>query len=420
MSAPQKPTFVIVGANLAGGAAAIALRDRGFDGRLILIGAEAHPPYERPPLSKAYLRGETMLDDAILHPVEWYGANGVELLLATRAERVDPHDKVVLLQRPGADRTVPYDKVLIATGARNRRFDAPGSDLPGVFQLRTPEDADRIRARAAEASTAVVVGAGFIGCEVAASLRAKGLQVDVIDRGDVPLQRVLGEDVGRVIEHVHLDHGVRFHHRQQVARIQGSEAAGVQRIVTTSGDTFEADLVVVGVGVEPVTDVVDGTGIATGNGILTDAYLRTNVPDVFAAGDVADHDDPVFGRHVRVEHWDNALKGGAAAARNMLGDDVAYDEPHWFWSDQFDMELQYAGFATRWDRFVVRGSIEGRRFVGFYLADGIVRGVVGMNRGRDVRRSLPLVKAALPVDPADLADDDVDLRELAARVGAGR
>jgi 3-phenylpropionate/trans-cinnamate dioxygenase ferredoxin reductase subunit len=361
-----------------------------------------------------------MLDDAILHPVEWYGANGVELLLATRAERVDPHDKVVLLQRPGADRTVPYDKVLIATGARNRRFDAPGSDLPGVFQLRTPEDADRIRARAAEASTAVVVGAGFIGCEVAASLRAKGLQVDVIDRGDVPLQRVLGEDVGRVIEHVHLDHGVRFHHRQQVARIQGSEAAGVQRIVTTSGDTFEADLVVVGVGVEPVTDVVDGTGIATGNGILTDAYLRTNVPDVFAAGDVADHDDPVFGRHVRVEHWDNALKGGAAAARNMLGDDVAYDEPHWFWSDQFDMELQYAGFATRWDRFVVRGSIEGRRFVGFYLADGIVRGVVGMNRGRDVRRSLPLVKAALPVDPADLADDDVDLRELAARVGAGR
>jgi 3-phenylpropionate/trans-cinnamate dioxygenase ferredoxin reductase subunit len=219
---------------------------------------------------------------------------------------------------------------------------------------------------------------------------------------------------------VHLEHGVRFHHGQQVARIQGSEAAGVQRIVTSSGDTFEADLVVVGVGVEPVTDVVDGTGIATGNGILTDAYLRTNVPHVFAAGDVADHDDPVFGRHVRVEHWDNALKGGAAAARNMLGDEVAYDEPHWFWSDQFDMELQYAGFATRWDRFVVRGSIEERRFVGFYLADGIVRGVVGMNRGRDVRRSLPLVKAAQPVDPADLADDDVDLRELAARVGAGR
>jgi 3-phenylpropionate/trans-cinnamate dioxygenase ferredoxin reductase subunit len=359
------------------------------------------------------------LDDAILHPAGWYEANAVELLLGTRAERVDPREKAVLLERPGSDGRVAYDKLLIATGARNRRFEAPGSDLPGVFQLRTPEDADRIRDRAARASSAVVVGAGFIGCEVAASLRATGLRVDVVDRGAVPLQRVLGEDVGRAVGAVHLDHGVRFHHGQRVERIDGSPADGVERVVTDAGTRLDADLVVVGVGVEPVTDVVEGTDIATGDGILTDAYLRTNVPDVFAAGDVANHDHPVFGRHLRVEHWDNALRGGAAAAHNMLGDDVAYDEPHWFWSDQFDTELQYGGFATRWDGFIVRGSIEERRFVGFYVADGIVRGVVGMNRGRDVRRSLPLVRAALPVDPAALADESVDLKELAARVGAG-
>jgi len=414
---PNRLTFVIVGANLAGGSATALLRDRGFDGRLVLIGAEAHPPYERPPLSKAYLRGETTFDDAVLHPQEWYAAHDVDLLLGTRAVSVDVRERVVRLDDP-ASTAVAYDRLLIATGARNRRFDPPGRDLDGVFQLRTREDADRIRARAARASKAVIVGAGFIGCEVAASLRTVGLGVDVIDAGGVAMERVLGPTAGRALEAVHLDHGVRFHHGQRVERFDGSRSAGVERVTTDAGTVIGCDLVVVGVGVEPATDIALNSGIALDNGIVTDAHLRTNVPDVFAAGDVANSFDPVFGRHVRVEHWDNALKGGAAAARSMLGDDVPYDEPHWFWSDQFDAEIQYAGMALRWDEFLVRGSVAERSFVGFYLADGIVRGVVGMNRGRDVRRSLALVKAGGPVDAADLLDPGVDLKDLAAGLGA--
>lgn len=409
---------MIVGANLAGGAATVALRERGFDGRVVVIGAEPHPPYERPPLSKAYLRGETPFDDAVLHPAEWYEENDVELLLETRASSVDVTDRVVRIDDRSST-AIAYDRLLIATGARNRRFDPPGRDLDGVFQLRTREDADRIRERVARASKAAVVGAGFIGCEVAASLRTIGLDVDVIDSGQIPLERVLGPEAGRALEAVHLDHGVRFHHGQRVERFDGTGSDGVDRVTTDAGTVIACDLVVVGVGVEPVTELAVNTGIAVDNGIVTDALLRTNVPDVFAAGDVANSFDPVFGRHLRVEHWDNALKGGAAAARSMLGDVAPYDEPHWFWSDQFDEEIQYAGMAPTWDQFLVRGNVAERSFVGFYLAEGIVRGVVGMNRGRDVRRSLPLVSAGRPVDPADLLDPDVDLKDLALGAGAG-
>ena len=420
MTTDARRTFAVIGANLAGGAAVAGLRERGFDGRIVLIGAEQHPPYERPPLSKAYLRGERAFEDAILHPAEWYRDNDVDARFGVRATAIDPSAATVHLDDGS---TVAYDRALIATGARNRAFDVPGRDLDGVFQLRTLEDADRIRERAAPGARAVIVGAGFIGCEVAASLRHLGVEIEILDRGDVALQRVLGDEAGAMVERLHVEHGVRFRHQSSAERFEGTPASGLQSVITTDGERIECDLAVVGVGVEPVTDVVAGTGIRTENGIVTDRFLRTSAPDVFAAGDVANAESAIFGRHLRVEHWDNAIKSGGVAARNMLGEATPYDEVHWFWSDQYDVEMQYAGHALEWDRFMVWGSIEDRDFLGFYIHQGIVRGVLGVNRGRDVRRSMALVRAASPIDEGDLLralDEGVDLRALASTIGAAR
>ena len=420
MSADRRRTVAVIGANLTGGAAVAGLRDRGFEGRIVLIGAEPHPPYERPPLSKAYLRGEREFDDAILHPQDWYADNDVDARFGVRATRLDTDASAIDLDDGS---TVTYDVALIATGARNRTFDVPGMDLDGVFQLRTREDADRIRERARPGARAIVVGAGFIGCEVAASLRHLGVEIEVLDRGDVALQRVLGREAGGMVERLHLDHGVGFRHHAGAERFEGSPVAGLQAVITTQGERIECDLAVVGVGVEPVTDLVAGTAIQTDNGIVTDRFLRTSVPNVFAAGDVANIESGIFGRHLRVEHWDNAIKSGGVAARNMLGDLAPYDDPHWFWSDQYDVEMQYAGNALEWDRYLTWGSVEDRDFLGFYIHQGIVRGVLGVNRGRDVRRSMALVRAASPVDERELMralDEGVDLRALATTIGAAR
>ncbi len=405
-------TFVIVGANLTGGAAATTLRQEGFDGRLVLIGAEPHLPYERPPLSKGYLRGEEDREKAFLHPDSWYADNEVELRLGTRATRIDTAERAVDLVD---GERIPFDRVLVATGGRTRRIDVPGADLEGIHELRVLEDADGIRAEAGPGRKAVIVGAGFIGSEVSASLRTMGVDVEVVEMGAAPLLRVLGPEIAAVYEGVHRDHGVRFHFGEGLVRFEGNGRVGA--VVTDHGTRIECDFVVVGVGIGPATDVVDGTDIAVDNGVIVDERCRTNVEGVFAAGDVANHFHPVFGRHLRVEHWDNALKQGAAAALNMLDRDVSFDDPHWFWSDQYDHNLQYMGHAIRWDQVVVRGSLEERRFVAFYVNGGLVDGVVGLDRGREVRRSGGLIKARRPVDPELLADEDVDLRTLARTDG---
>ncbi|MDP8957575.1 MAG: FAD-dependent oxidoreductase [Actinomycetota bacterium] len=404
----RRPTFVIVGANLTGGAAVSTLRDHGFHGRIILIGQEQHPPYERPPLSKGYLRGEEPFDDALLRPPNWYGENDVELLLGTTATRVDPGERVVEL----ADgNRIPYDKVLVATGGRNRRLPVPGGEPDGVLYLRTVEDSDALKAEAKPGRKAAVVGAGFIGSEVAASLRTLGVEVEVVEVFDAPLVRVVGPEIGKLYESIHRDHGVRFHFQESVERFEGTTR--VEEVITSKGTRIACDLAVVGVGIQPATEVVEGTDVAVENGILVDEFCRTTVDGVFAAGDVANHYHPLFGRRMRVEHWDNALKQGAAAARNMMGRETTFADPHWFWSDQYDFNLQYMGFATAWDEFVVRGSLEDRNFVGFYVKDGVVDAVVGLNRGRDVRRSAGLIQSRQPVDPAVLRDEDGDLKKLA-------
>jgi len=401
-------TFVIVGASLAGGSAAVTLRQEGFEGRVLLIGAEPQPPYERPPLSKEYLRSESSFEDALVQAPDFYEENGIETRFGVWATRVDAADKAVELD--GGERLL-YDKLLVATGGSNRRVPIPGIGLEGIYGLRTVADSERIRAEIAPGRKAVVVGMGFIGSEVAASLRQSGVEVTVVDRNTVPLRRVLGEEVGRVIEGIHRDHGTQLILKDTVAAFEG--VSRVERVKTARGRRIECDFAVVGLGVEPATELLAGTGVEIDNGIVVDEYCRTGVEGIYAAGDVANHYHPVFGQHIRVEHWQNALKQGPAAARNMLGEGGPYEESPWFWSDQYEHNLQYAGFHTEWDELVVRGSLEERSFVAFYRKDGRVLAAVAIGRGRDLRRSVPLIKAQEQVEAAMLRDPDIDLRTLA-------
>lgn len=400
---------MIVGGNLTGGAAVSTLRTEGFEGRLVLIGEEPHLPYERPPLSKGYLRGEEPAEHAFLRPQEWYEENEVELRLGVTATRLDPANHEVELSD---GERIGYDKVLVATGGRNRHLDVPGAQLEGIHDLRTFEDADWIKAQAEPGRRAVVVGAGFIGCEVAASLRHLGVEVVVVEIFQVPLQRVVGAEVGRVFEGIHHDAGVRFHFQQWVDRFEGHGSA--DSALTSAGHRIECDFAVVGVGIQPNVEWLAGSGVGVDNGVVVDEFCRTSVEGVYAAGDVANHWHPIFQRRMRVEHWDNALKQGAAAARNMMGKDVPFDDPHWFWSDQYEHNLQSVGFAPEWDDLVVRGSMDERSFVAFYVKDDLVRAAVGLNRGKDVRRSAALIRAQRPLAPALLRDEDVDLKKLIA------
>jgi len=398
---------VILGASLAGATAAITLREEGADGDVILIGAEPQPPYERPPLSKAYLRGEVPFDKALVRPAAFYAEHGIQTMFGTRATRIDPSARVVELED---HRRVSFDALLIATGGRNRTVSIPGVDLDGIYSLRTVQDADRIRAEMIAGRRAVVVGMGFIGSEVAASLRQKGLEVVAIDPSKTPLFRVLGEGVGQTIAKLHRDHGVRMIFGDTVAAFEGTRRVGC--VVTKAGVRLECDFAVVGIGIEPAIEALADSGIHVDNGVVVDEYCQTNVSGIYAAGDVANHYHPVFDRRIRVEHWQNAIKQGAAAARNMLGRRIAYDEIHWFWSDQYDANLQYAGFHTQWEQLVVRGRLESASYLACYVNAGRIDAAVGLNRAKELRRIMPLIKARRPVNLEQLRDESVDLRSL--------
>jgi len=404
---PARQTIAIVGASLTGASAAATLREEGFDGRVVLLGAEPQLPYDRPPLSKAYLRGATPFEKTLLRPAEFYREKDIELRLSTTVTRVDAEKQ--RLELAGGER-LDFDSVLIATGGRNRRFPIPGLDLPGVYDLRTVADADRIREVIAPGRRAVVVGLGFIGAEVASSLRECGVEVVAIEPFKTPLFRALGEEIGRVVEGLHRDHGVDMILGDAVAAFEGN--GRVERVVTRDGRRVECDFAVFGLGIEPAAEVVAGSGVHVDNGIVVDDLCRTNVPGVFAAGDVANHYHPLCARQMRVEHWQNGVKQGAAAARSMLGRGQTYDEVHWFWSDQYDANIQYAGFHVPWDQVVVRGSLAERKFLAFFLTAGRVESAVAINQGRDLRRAFPLIRARVPVDPARLADSQIDLRTL--------
>lgn len=411
-------TIVIIGASQTGSTAAIVLRDEGFEGRLIVIGAEPYLPYERPPLSKKFLQEGLPVEKLLIRPAAYYEERGIEMRLGVAAKRVDPVAKVVELEN---GEQIAYDKVLIATGVRNRKLTAPGANLPGVYNLRTAADGERIRLALVAGRKAVLVGMGFIGSELAASLRQLGMDVTVVEPMKVPLAHILGEEVGRVIEGFHRENGVKMHLGELVTELvgngtdngNGTSTGKVQRVITNTGRQLPCDIVIYGVGVEPVTEVVAESGVKLDRGILVDEYCRTNVEGIFAAGDVANHFHPLVGRHIRVEHYQNAISQGMAAARSMLGKlQQPYAEVHWFWSDQYQYNIQYAGFHTQWDQFVVRGNLEQRDFLGFYLKDGRISAAVTVNRGKDLRLTMRLIEAQVPVDVADLTNEEVKLRSL--------
>lgn len=402
MSEPK--TFVIVGASLAGATAAATLRDEGFDGRLVLISAEDLPPYERPGLSKAYLRGEEPVEELFVRPRDWYEANGVDLRLGVHAEQLDPGARTMHLSD---GETLEFDAALIATGARNRRLAIPGFELENVFDLRRVADADRIREAAAGGGPAVLIGMGFIGAEVAASLRQMGVDVTVVELFETAMFAGLGRDAGDVMARIHADHGVKMRFNDTAERFEGD--GRLERVRTELVDDLEAAFAVIGVGVQPNAELWP-LDLAPDGGIPVDTTLQTEVPGIFAAGDVASHDHPMFGR-MRVEHFDNAIKMGETAARNMLGAGQVHDDPHWFWSDQYDVQVQMVGRMPTDARIVLRGSYEERSFCAFTLdGDGVLRAATSVAWPRDVRRAIKLVQAGVKPDPAQLADPEVDIR----------
>jgi 3-phenylpropionate/trans-cinnamate dioxygenase ferredoxin reductase subunit len=405
----ERQRFVIVGAGLAGAKAAETLRAEGFDGRLVVVGAEVERPYERPPLSKAYLRGEAARDAIYVHDEGFYAEHDIELRLGRHAVSLDVAGCELALDD---GERIPYDRLLLTTGAEPRHLAIPGSELDGVLYLRTVEDSDVLRGRLDHGGSLVVVGAGWIGAEVAASARQRGLDVTVVEPLSVPLERVLGRELGAVYRDIHLDHGVRMLLGTGVEAFDG--ATSVQRVRTTDGRTLECDVVVVGVGVQPRTRLAAMAGLAVDNGILVDEHLRTSWPSVFAAGDVANARHPSYDERVRVEHWDNALQQAAVAARGMLGRPAVHDHVPYFFSDQYDVGMEYSGYARTWDRVVLRGDPATREFIAFWL-DGS-RVVAGMNVNvwdvsDPIRR---LIRERTLVDDRRLRDPDVPLDALAS------
>jgi 3-phenylpropionate/trans-cinnamate dioxygenase ferredoxin reductase component len=406
--------IVIVGGGMAGGNAAVTLREEGFGDRVVLIGREPGVPFGRPPLSKTYLRSAEDLEGWYVRPADWYEEHDVERLGESGVMAIDAAAHRVVL---GSGQELGYQKILIATGGRHRRLDVAGADLPGIHYLRTLAECDAIKREAVAGRRAVMVGMGFIGCEVAASLTQLGVRVTSIFPGTVPLERVLGGQIGSAISAIHRENGVELLAGDQIVAFEGTER--LEAAITAGGVRVACDFAVAGIGIEPDVPTMAGPSLAQANGVLVDELCRTSAADVYAAGDVANHLHPVFGR-VRVEHYNNAEKHGIAAARSMLGSDTPYGYIHTFWSDQYEHKLEYVGHVTKWDEFVVRGSLEERRLIGFYLLKGLVQAAVGLDRGGDPELDREEEMAAcarlvaLRARPARgvLADEKVDLWSL--------
>src|SRR6478736_2161473 len=386
------PSYVIAGGGLAAAKAAETLRDEGFDGEVVLLGAEPERPYERPPLSKGYLQGSDSRDSVYVHPVGWYAEHDVDLRQGVTVTAIDRGARVVAT----ADGTqVPYDKLLLATGASPRRLGFPGSGREEVLYLRTLADSDRLRSAFQAGARVVVAGAGWIGLETTAAARTAECAVTVLEPQPGALTDQLGPELGAVFADLHRAHGVEFRFGEKAVEFRPG------MVITSAGAEIPADVLVVGIGAAPNDDLAARAGLETGNGVLTDEALRTSDPDIFAAGDVANSFHPLLGRRVRVEHWANALNGGPAAARSMLGQAVSYDPVPYFYSDQYDLGMECAGLPSpgTYDQVLYRGDRDALEFIAFWLSGGVV--IAGMNVNVwDVNDDIQtLIRAARPIDP---------------------
>jgi len=407
---PTEPTYLIVGASLAGAKAAETLRSEGFDGRVILLGSETERPYERPPLSKGYLLGKEEKSVIYVHEERWYAEHEVDLRLGVTVTSLDRAGRTVTT----ADgESIGYDRLLLATGASPRRLNISGAERDGVLCLRTVGDSERLAAALQGGGRVVTVGAGWIGLEVTAAAREAGCEVTVVEPEPTALYRALGPELGEVFADLHREHGVQFRFGESASEIRGP-AGQVGEVVTSSGVALPADVVVMAVGAVPNTGLAADAGLEIDNGVVADAALRTSDPSIYAAGDLANSYHPLLGRRVRVEHWANALNSGPAAARSMLGQDVVYDPVPYFFSDQYDLGMETAGLPEpgTYDEVLYRGDRPGREFVAFWLRDGAV--VAGMNVNVwDVSDDIQaLIRSAKKVDPARLTDPAIPIAEV--------
>jgi 3-phenylpropionate/trans-cinnamate dioxygenase ferredoxin reductase subunit len=403
----EDQAYVIVGASLGGAKAAEALRAAGSDGPVILIGDETDRPYERPPLSKGYLLGNAERDSIYVHPPGWYAEHHVELRLGTVVTAIDPAAHELTLSDGSR---VGYAKLLLTTGSSPRRLPVPGADLAGVQYLRRVADCDQLKATLETASRVAVIGAGWIGLETAAAARTAGAEVTVLEAADLPLLRVLGPEAAQVFADLHRQHDVGMRFGIQVAEITGSDGQATG-VLLSDGTRVPADAVIVGVGITPNVQLAEAAGLEVNNGIVVDKHLRSSNPDIYAAGDVASAFHPLLGKHIRVEHWSNALNQPQAAARSMLGQDVSYDRVPYFYTDQYDLGMEYSGYVEPggYDRVVFRGDVGRREFIAFWLRDGRV--LAGMNVNIwDVNDAIQeMVRSGKPADASRLADPDVPL-----------
>jgi 3-phenylpropionate/trans-cinnamate dioxygenase ferredoxin reductase component len=406
MSNSESQSFVVIGAGHAGGRAVEAMRANGFEGAIHLIGAEQMAPYERPPLSK-----EMLLDSGVdcppMHPAEFYADKDITLHLGVTATDIDSDIRVV----KNSDGTqLSYDRLLLCGGGRVRQLDVPGADLANIHTLRTVQDSSAIEALLAPGNSIVVVGGGFIGLEVASAAKSRGCAVTVVEATDRLMGRALPPEIGEAFAALHRDHGVDVRLNTGVEKFTGDTA--VREVVTTSGDSLPADGVVVGIGVDPDVALAQTGNLEVNNGVVVDEFCRTSDPDIYAAGDVTFHFNPLLGRHVRLESWQNTQNQAIAAAANMCGANEAFAEIPWFWSDQFGVNLQMSGAPDVWDDIAIRGDLAERDGIIFQLNEGNLVGAISLNRPRDMRFVKRLMTAGKSPSRDTLIDEAITFRDL--------
>ena len=408
-----QPNFIIVGGGLTGAIAAQTLREEGSGGRIILLGGEPHRPYERPPLSKDYLQGKAERDSIFAHPEPWYADHAVELRLGTAVTSLDPAVRTVTTAS-GAQ--LGYDKLLLTTGSTPRRLSVPGANLDGVHYLRTVDDSVRIKAGFAQAHRVAIIGGGWIGLEIAAAARNAGLDVTLLERSQLPLLRVLGPETAPIFADLHRDHGVDLRCQAAVAELTGKNGAATG-VILKDGSRIDADMILVAVGITPNTQLAAQAGLEVDNGILVDEHLRTSDVNIFAAGDVCHGDKPRLGRHIRVEHWANARRQGATAGKAMLGQDAVDARPSYFFTDQYDLSMEYTGDIgpSGYDQVIFRRYPDSRQLIVFWLSEQRVQAGMNLNIwdvADDIER---LVQSAQPANTDDLADPGSPLASLLQR-----